>query len=137
MKVVQLTKYESDDGALFDSAKECADHEKMVKALKTIMAPLGKKPKDPGCVFANGGGYIQHNFEDVEKAKSRLVDLFNKGRKEKMSFSYLGRYLDDSLSVAYGEWVRLYCVDGQGREWGQPFYALTPGQGEQVPYTGK
>lgn len=134
---MEVTKYVSEDGVSFDTAKACTEHEKLVKTLSAIMAPLGKKPKDPGCVFANGGGYIQHSLEDVAKARQGLLNLFNKGRKESMGFSFLGRYLDDSGSIAYSEWVRLYCIDERGREWGQPFYAITPGKGKQEPYTGK
>lgn len=136
MKVVKLTKYEAEDGALFDSEIECTKHERLVKELKAIMKPLGKKPKDPGCRFANGDGYIQHDLEDVEKAKQDLLNLFNRGQKEKMGFSYLGRYLNDNMSPAYDEWLRLYSVDVHGREWGQPFYAQNPGKGKQEPYTG-
>ena len=133
-----FTKFKAVDGAEFNTKKECIEYEKMIKKVNAIMKPLGRLPKDPHCDFANGMGYIQHNPSDVEVVKSKLLAFGIKYLhiEGECRFDWLGRYAGDSRDTAplYRAWLRLYCVDKKGREWGQPYYAFNPEKGEQHPY---
>ena len=96
METVQ--QFKAIDGKLFKSENDCIKYEKVLHETEDIMVNFGKKPKDDGCKFANGGGYIQHNKEYVENARQNLLKLSKKtlNIKEDISFYWLGRYLDDS-----------------------------------------
>ena len=48
--------------------------------------------------------------------------------------SWVTRAIGDSdcPHTIYRMWSRFTCIDKEGREWGQPFYATNPNQAEQI-----
>jgi hypothetical protein len=142
-----ITKYQANDGAEFKTAEECEKHEVLVARIDEIMSQLPPTPKDDGCRFANGHGYIQHDPLTFIKVRNELLDLgaeqFSDGFSYKSWFaetkagtrhnSWVGRLLDDNgvrpLSRA---WYRIMATDELAREWGQIYYALNPGKGEEI-----
>ena len=99
---------------------------------------------DEGCAFANGGGYIQHTHEAVQVFLEATQRLFNEhtptlaGMFRENPRGIVGRYLDDNNSPLYYLYGRISRIDGQHREWGQPYFVLNPGKAKNVlwPYTG-
>jgi hypothetical protein len=139
MKKIQ--KYQAEDGREFFDKKECEDYEVLCAKTIVIMSQLPSKPDDEYCRFSNGHGFIQHDEAVVAKVKNELLDLIGtkiehkwieQSRSGSAHPSYVGRLLDDygirPLSTA---WSRLYCIDKYFREWGQPYYAINPDEGEQ------
>jgi len=136
-----VTKYKAADGEIFDSAKKCREYENLIKKVNEVMKSLGPIPRDKGCRWANGEGYLQHDLNDIADAKTALVVLgceylqIDKSPGS-ISFNWIGRYFDDSRVLPlYIAWGRLSNCDDKGREWGQMFYALHPEEGKQVPFT--
>lgn len=76
--------------------------------------------------------YIQHIPEVIEEAHQVFIELcvqegilpdkFLKGKVHRQGI--IGRYLDDSGSVAYVYWNRFKCIDEKYREWEQPYYSI-------------
>lgn len=133
-----ITKYKANDGKEFNSERDAISHESLLSRIDVAMVPLGKTPKDDGCDFANGGGFIQHSRLAVDLAKLALIELWDGDQKTKdaakispPSHSIIGRYLSDSNSPIYPAWCRLLCIDSEFREWGQPYFAQNPSQGKQ------
>ena len=132
-----VTRYQAADGSIHPTEKEALKRDRIVGKVRRIMKPLGVIPKEKGCGFANGDGYIQHNIVDVRLAKIKLIaygqEIF--GNEGPVSFNYMGRVFSDyNIDVFYNAWVRLACHDEMGREWGQQYYAVNPAQGVQKPY---
>lgn len=135
MKVIQ--KYQADDGKIFSTIEECEKYEQLCSRVEEIMKWLNPLPKDKGCRFANGGGYIQQEKKIVDKARIEIVDLGNKFFKQpvKWDFYAIGRLFNDSgYSCLYSAWGRLSNIDSNYREWGQGYYAIFPEKGIQKPY---
>jgi len=127
-----ITQYKAEDGTVFSDENQCAQYEKTCKKLDNIMAFMGPVPRDKGCTWTNGGGYIPHKPADVENAKNQLLVLARSMGIDAQGFGILGRYLDDSGNKAmYSAWGRLFNCDSQGREWGQGYYAYNPNKGVQ------
>lgn len=133
--------YLADDGAELESRAAVKRHNTLLAKIRLAMAPLGSKVKDRGCRFANGGGYRQHKQVDVLKAKAALIAIAKTEVPDKIwehppeeihPMSFAARLLDDASSTLYRAWHRFMCIDERtGREWGQPYYALNPEEGEQ------
>jgi hypothetical protein len=127
----KITKYQAEDGKVFNTEKECLDYEKIIAKVDAIMKPFGKRPDS--CNFTNGSGFLQHNDSDVSKAKRQITDLGNDIFKCNANFGFIGRYFDDSgYDCLYSAWGRLSAVDNKSREWGQSYYANNPDSGKQV-----
>lgn len=129
MKVI--TKYQAIDGREFNSEADCLQHESLLAQIEAIL-PL-KAPNS--CEFANGGGYIQHSAQSIQKARKELIKLAKKIDSyitEKTHITYLMRVLDDMNSPLTSLAIRLYCIDSQYREWGQPYFAINPDKGQQI-----
>lgn len=63
--MIAVTKYKAEDGTEFSDPKKCLDYEAHCLRIADIMNQLHPKPKDDGCSFSNGHGYIQHKLEAV------------------------------------------------------------------------
>lgn len=87
---------------------------------KSMLEPI---PDDTS--FLNGEGYILQDPDIIEEIRKYFIDKYG-------SFYVAGRTLDDSGSVLYRVFMRVFTVDKQYREWGQPFYANNPSQGKQI-----
>ena len=128
MKTIE--KYQAKDGREFANPVACLAHEDLCEARDVLMSLLRPIPKDDGCSFANGNGFVQQDKAVVSEVRSGLERLAGMDGKP---FGYIGRCLDDSDSPLYSAWVRVaMCVDSQGREWGQPYYAMNPGAGKMM-----
>jgi len=76
--------------------------------------------------------YIQHIPEMIEEAQNTFIELcVQKGILDKKFLDgkvhrqgIIGRYLDDSGTLAYKYWYRFMCIDEKYREWEQPYYAI-------------
>lgn len=143
MKRTEEVWYIANDGARFRDEAECLKRDALIVAVDVIMAPLGARPVDDGCKFANGGGYVQHDAATVNRVKIALGNLTLahnpwidvKGTPlENVHPSWWGRMLDDVSDPIETAWRRIYCFDETGREWGQPYYALNPTEGTQAEW---
>jgi hypothetical protein len=142
----QITKYAAADGAEFTSADACIAYEALVAEIAEIMRTLPARPRDDGCRFSNGHGCIQHDPAQLAVVRVALLriglryvgDHPNSPKWLQQSIDdptvhpgWAGRLMDDAaprpLSAA---WYRFMCIDGQGREWGQPYYADHPDQAD-------
>lgn len=96
---------------------------------------------DSGSPFSSGIGYIQHDPEIVEKFAIAICEkaktYFKSGDYDKHfdyrpvnRYGFIGRLLDDcsSSNKEFAKlskyWSRLMCIDTEGREWGQPYFAM-------------
>jgi len=139
-----ITKYKAFDGREFIDADECAKYEAVSERIINTVAQLGEQPELPGCGFANGDGYLQHEEETFMRVRNGLCEIayeisphrwfketIEKGLEAHESWA--GRIISEignrSLDKA---WHRIACTDSQFREWGQPYYASHPEQAKQV-----
>lgn len=138
----QIVQYKSEDGKIFSCQNECTEYELFYDTdytdVKYILPTLD--------LDANEGKQHDHGLAKFTKFKTKLVALVVSqmndekakqwGAINPMEISpmcFLGRYIDDS---AYGNslqgrkwklinnlWHRLMCLDKDGWEYGQPYYA--------------
>lgn len=138
-----IVKYEAEDGKEFDSEKECLDYENLIARVNNIMKVLPPLPKDNGCRFSNGEGFVQHDKKTLRKVQIGLLKEIKKHvehkwveqtiEDENVHPSYVARLLDDySISPLSKAWYRFICTDKLGREWGQPYFANNPDKAKQV-----
>ena len=76
--------------------------------------------------------YIQHIPEMVEESQRSFIEFcvqegildkkFLDGKVHRQGI--IGRYLDDSGTLAYKYWYRFMCIDEKYREWSQPYFAI-------------
>ena len=133
-----IQKYRADDGAEFDSEKKCIAHEELCAEIAKVMATLPKRPNDDGCTFSNGHGYLQHSAEQFWPAREALLRIGNKLFPHKwfdksiadrsVNSSWAARLIGEASAPLCRAWERISCVDGQLREWGQPYYANNPNE---------
>lgn len=139
----KIEKYKAIDGTEFNNENECLDYENLIKKVDNIMAELPPLPKDDGCRFSNGEGFVQHNKTILRKVQINLLKLAQKHidhkwlqqtiDDENVHPSYVGRLIDDyNIRPLNKAWHRFMCIDKLGREWGQPYFALNPNEGKQV-----
>lgn len=138
----QITKYQAFDGKEFTSEVECENYEDFSNRVKEAMIGWPEEPKNDGCSFANGGGYIQIPKEILRCVRIRLLDLIS----EKCDHPWVKETYDESKHASWvggliGEmpypelqkaWGRLCNIDTEGREWGQGYYAAHPNEGKQI-----
>ncbi len=96
-----------------------------------------------GCNFANGNGYVLHSLSRVNDAKRGIIrlamDVFGENddlirayaRPQDIHWSHIAHLLD-GCRWGNGSAGRIYCIDAQGREWGQPYFALNEGKGKDI-----
>lgn len=139
-----IQKFQAVDGKEFLSKIDCENHEKLIFRLTHITSSL--YPLPDGCDFLNGKGYLQYDIHYINNVKLKFLKLievtteWNKlkeavaaQRLNLYTFSILGRYLDDSDSVFYATYSRLFGnIDENGREWGQAYYKNNPDKAEQI-----
>ncbi|MFW9872179.1 MAG: hypothetical protein ACFFG0_03680 [Candidatus Thorarchaeota archaeon] len=140
MKIFTKTIYQAKDDREFDNKKDCIDHENLIDEIDELLKTLPELPKDSGCSFSNGGGYIQHDkeiFLSFQAEMIKIVCRFTKISKEAidnllkhqlpLGNSIIGRYVCDCCdSIIKRAWFRISCTSDEFREYGQPYYALNP-----------
>lgn len=130
-----IQRFKTFCGKIFDTKEEALRYEKISKKVDNILSKLFT-PKDEECSFSNGEGYIQHSSDFKESLESDIVRLANEWFNPKEPYThfnyYLGRVIDDSgMSCLNRLSYKLMCIDDKNREWGQPYFALNPGKGNQ------
>lgn len=141
-KMQKIQKFKADDGAEFNTEAECAAYEALCAEIDEVMATLPARPDDSGCHFSNGYGYLQHDAETLERARVSILKIGKRFISSPSSPPWLqqtidnpdgchpswaGRLIDEACPRPVGvAWYRFQCIDKQGREWGQPFYANNP-----------
>jgi hypothetical protein len=145
-----ITMYEAEDGSRFTDAGEAAKRDGILEAVAAVMAPLGVVPEHDGCDFENGHGYYQHDPGTIRSVRLALYEL----SKEKLRWwtdgqienhgmtherlalevhpSWHLRMLDGSCRPLEKAWTRIYRIDSQGREWGQPYFADNTPSGDKL-----
>ena len=135
-----ITKYIAYDGREFTNEAECVTHEYNVDLAKNIMVALGDKPD--GCDFANGHGYIRHYSPTANRARRDYLEFCKRYSDHKwiqqsiddasIDTSWAGRIIGECAPPSISAmWNRFSCIDSEGREWGQAYYAANPEKGEQ------
>lgn len=137
-----ITKYQADDGKVFDSEQAAIKHDAKILSVKCAYKLLKPTPKNDGCDFANGGGYVQQDPIKVQEFKRQIMlmgaehhskmEEWAKNPMEVHPQSIVGRILSDCDSTLYEAWYRVMCMDDKFREWGQPYYAMHPTKGKSV-----
>ena len=135
-----ITKYEADDGKIFDSAEAAIKHDAKRISVKKIMRLINPIPDTID--FVTGDGYVQQDALAVQEFKRQIL-LMGAVHHNKMAEwaknpievhpqSIVGRILSDCDHELYKAWHRVMCIDDSYREWGQPYFAINPDQGKQV-----
>jgi hypothetical protein len=142
--MIQITKYKAVDGTEFYKEAECIKYEALIDEIDNVMRKLNPIPEMKDCDFANGHGFVQQ-----AKAAFLIVkiDILNIAKRytdhdwiqqtvdsDSVSLSYAGRIIDEMPRPLPRAWTRLMCIDKDYREWGQPYFALNPGE---APYLKK
>lgn len=145
-----ITKFVANDGTEFTDPKDCAAYDELIRDVAALAGPLGPDPHDRrGCAFSNGDGYVWHNPQVVRRVgiallrkasetcgatwKARFNELADK--YDEAHPSHAARWMDEVAPKPLAKaWARIYCIDKQGREWGQPYYCMNPGQATQHCY---
>lgn len=140
-----VTKYQADDGKVFDTEQEAVKHDAKAVSIKGLAKLLKPIPENDGCSFANGDGYVQQDALKVQEYKRGIMLLgachhakmaeWAKNPIEVHPQSIVGRILSDCDDLLYRAWHRVMCMDSQFREWGQPYYANHPEDAKQHEVT--
>lgn len=126
MRTEQRTVYVTDDGAEFNTEQEATRHEELVDRCNQIEALIGPRVVDDAkLTFANGGGYVQRDAEQVKNARTLFRSLWRTLYEDGVSVDPLPR-------PANRLQFRLQSIDRLDREWGQP--AFTLGGGSLTPW---
>jgi hypothetical protein len=141
----ELTIYVANDGTRFDKESDCLEYEKHCRIVYGLLYPLEDTPKDDGCSFANGHGYVQQEENVVKRVLNEVLEASlevcdYKGTQQKLKgedvhLSWIARMLSERGPMCrpyYEAVMRFMNIDAQSREWGQSYYALHPGEGGQV-----
>lgn len=133
----EITMYEANDGSKHSTKEQAIKRDDLLLKISEIEDLLPDKPKDKGCMFSNGKGYLPVDEKKFNLAKDKLMLLATEitGKDFQGNLhGIIGRYLDDSGSPAYSLLYRMQCVDNKFRMWGQPYFALNPMEGIQEQF---
>lgn len=128
MKEIVKVQYQADDGTLFSSREQCAAYELSSSKIDTIISKLGTKPK------LSDDQYIQHTMTNVYNVRRELCLLANSVWEHKWftqtatdpstHSSWAGRLISEMDNPKLNSaWFRIMCIDSDGREWQQPYFA--------------
>lgn len=128
----RINVFETKDGEKFSVEEEALRYEYILDELIDFLSAY---IEIDDINFANGGGYIQHPVGTRDKMNKKLVELSNRWFNSKEPFTvfnyYLGRVIDDGNMKCLNHLsYRVRCIDNDEKEWGQPYYALNKGKGE-------
>lgn len=137
-----ITKFQAYTGREFTDAAACEKYEERCLKANAVIERLNPEPKDDGCQFANGHGFIKHDPAEFMAVRAELLRLAQQEYPHKwfeqsladptVDASWAGRMIDEACNERLVRaWARIQCTDKQCREWGQPYYASHPDKGEQ------
>lgn len=118
----RVDRWEANDGSIWLTEMAAVERDMLIAECDAVVAGLGLKPtpKDDGCRFANGHGYIQQPA----------------GAKEKLWAFLLSKNVNRDSDGPVGRLLyRHHSIDPYDREWGQVYFALNPHRGDQVEVT--
>lgn len=147
-----ITKYRAIDGSEWHNAAEAEAREELIARVAGAMSHLKPRPENDGCSFTNGSGYIQQSESAVNATRRALFEIAdtkgilkdwinsqreNHGRSDdylaiECHVSWFERMLDGGHAPLSRAYSRLGCIDGQFREWGQPYFANHTGEAKNV-----
>ena len=118
--------YESLDGKVFKTVKECQERYNYISKVREITDLMPEFPKD--CDFFNGYGYLQWTKDHYNLVKSKAIKYANSiNGCPYNNLESLSRILSDSgQSELYKIVYRLSCTDNYSREWGQIYFKDYP-----------
>lgn len=138
----EITTWRASDGCDFTNKTDCAAYDQLCENVIHVMAAFPPHPQHDGCNFSYGGGFMQLSEKVVTTVRCKLIDIIatkiNPGSVEefrdlKVPASSVAKFIDgNNIRPLYAAWQRLSCIDSRWREWGQPYYAINPDQGQQV-----
>ena len=131
-----VTRYQSDDGSEWKTEVEARRRDLLCAECMTAQTLLRDPP-------GSRGGYVQQLRESVRAYKAALIDIARRhgvygldkvtDPDQVHNQGMVGRFIEDSgLTPLSRAWYRVMCVDAEGREWEQPYYAMNPGTGPDV-----
>ncbi len=156
MEIKEVYAFKTTDGSLFEDKNKAEEYERKWQITETerikiekIMKKLHKAPDT--CDFANGSGFIQQKTENVLEVRKELLiitekklDWWFKEQKQKHNTdfntvhpSWILRMLDGSCPPLERAWSRILCIDTEGKEWGQQYYATHQNEAKQVCLNAK
>lgn len=127
----KITVYEANDGTRFDSEAKAEIHEQIIAEIEEAMMPLGDR------IEITGGQFVRHGRVRFMEAKANMIRIIRKATGDQFGIfknyqpddihpmSLAGRIVDDLGSKAIRKaWNRLQCINENGDEWEQPYFAL-------------
>lgn len=131
----------ADDNTEFTSEQDALNHNALLAKIKAIEFLLGGPQHQK---VQDNKGYYQHSLDNIKSAWSHVIDLsrpYFKSYEKLMSakpeeihpMGFGGRIIDECSNKPLNKlWWRFSCIDQQGREWQQPYFALNAGKGSQI-----
>lgn len=130
----EVTRYQSNDGKIWEDAMNAQKRDNQIELTKIAMKPLDTGSLDIN--NSNSRGYIIHKMENIRTTKKSLIELSKsnlpEGWLENSSVtpmdihpSYFARFIDNDGPLSRA-WSRMCCIDDEGKEYGQMFYAINP-----------
>lgn len=112
-----ITMYQADDGSIHATTLDAVARDHMIAECAAVETELQMRPAPDTSEFRNGEGFIQHPTGTRQKLTDRLRGL--------------GANRDSTgpVGLLLG---RLWAMDAEDREWGQPYFAKHPAEGKQV-----
>lgn len=112
-----VTRYQTSDGVLFEREVDAIARTRALEQRDVIEDLLRNRPDDTD--YCNGHGFVQQ----TDAAVSALNDYIS---------AHGGPRDASDHPVASTLYYRHACLDGNGREWGQPYFAINPHMGKLV-----
>lgn len=140
-KHYNFTKFVADDNREFDTELEAAQHNVLLAKIKSIEKLLGGPQNKK---VADNKGYYQHTQTNISKAWGLVIELSRPYFKSYENLKNLpadqihpmglgGRIISECADDTINKmWWRFSCIDKEGREWQQPYFALNTGTGTQT-----
>ena len=125
----KITIYECNDGTRFDSERQALEYDVLLSICNSINDVIGRK------VELEYNQYVQRNAETVKKQwrvfcniVAEYIPDYAQRAKEcgngTRHRSHIGRVISDyNINCLYSLYFRFECIDGQGREYQQPYFA--------------
>ena len=129
MNMKKITIYECNDGTRFDSEKQALEYDVLLSKCNSINDVIGRK------VELEYNQYVQRNAETVKKQwrvfcniVAEYIPDYAQRAKEcgngTRHRSHIGRVISDyNIKCLYSLYFRFECIDEQGREYQQPYFA--------------
>ena len=149
MEKVIFVHYKAEDGKLFNTEAECKQYEQEYYTIEYIMSKLVPLPKNLSQDFIYGKEYIQHDPSIVKLLRQELLWLalqkpipipeeYQRVLKEGLANLSLctpcggvSWVISDIVGqpIKRAWWRVTCCIDKFGREWGQPYFAISAEKG--------